>query len=282
MRRHEVLHEGRLAELLAVHHVVLLAGVELVGVELLRDAALRVLPLFGHGIHADLLVGALLRVRHRAVHGGRFLVHHREQILHLGVGLVLVHLLRLHLLHDLALQQLELVLRDVAALALHLLRVLHRVKVHLVQRLLARLRRGVALPHLQLAHLIELLRGFAGLGDLEGLGLLGGGLLELELVLVGGHVLGLHLLEVVLADLVLEEAHRGLHAGVLLVLRLLELLLLIEEVVLVAIRFIVVHCLVFILFNSRSCEYLNQFFSPQLSLSANRWSNPENGWSKMT
>jgi uncharacterized membrane protein len=90
------------------------------------------------------------------------------------------------------------------------------------------------------------------LGDLEGLGLLLGGLLELEFVLVGGHVL-----EVVLADLVLEETHRGLHAGVLLVLGLLELLL-VEKVVLVVIRFVVVHCSIFILFNSFSWEYLNQ------------------------
>lgn len=66
--RHQVLHESWLVELLTAHHVVLLAGVELVGVELLRDAALRVLPLLGHGVHADLLVGALLRVRHRAMH----------------------------------------------------------------------------------------------------------------------------------------------------------------------------------------------------------------------
>jgi hypothetical protein len=128
---------------------------KLVAVELLSDQVLGIFP-FRDWVHrhSDLLLSPLLSVWHRTVDRWRFFVNHGKQVLHLRICLILIHRLRLHLLHDLPLKKLEVILRD-ARSALRLL-IVHRVEIQLgVQRLLIGLLSGaVALSHLQLTHLV--------------------------------------------------------------------------------------------------------------------------------
>lgn len=109
--------------------------------------------------------------------------------------------------HHLTLEDLKVVLGDPRS-TLDLL-IIQRAVIHgRTHLLLIRLgRRCVALSHLQLAHLIKL-RGFARLRNLKGLRGLRSALLELQFVRVAGHMLSLHLLQVVWIQLVaLKEGH---------------------------------------------------------------------------